>query len=61
MFPDVSDGLVQLAALTTLIPPLTQVDLHVLLQQVACQEVFVTHHTLEGLAACRGKHTDQLL
>lgn len=57
VFPDVSDGLVQLAALTTLIPPLTQVDLHVLLQQVACQEVFVTHHTLEGLAACREENT----
>ena len=49
---DVSDGLVELATLSALVPPLAEVDLHVLLQQVARQELLLTLHTLEGLVAC---------
>lgn len=46
------DGFVQLATLTTLVPPLTDVDFHVFLQQVTSQKLLVAQCALKGLVAC---------
>lgn len=48
----VPDSLEQLAALCTLVPTLSHVHLHVLLQHVAGQELLLTCRTLKGLVAC---------
>lgn len=53
MFTDVPDGLVQFATLATLVPPLTDVDLHVLLQQVTSQKVLLTDCALKRLITCK--------
>lgn len=45
------NSLEQLPALTTLVPALGHVHLHVLLQHVAGQEFLLTCHTLKWLAA----------
>lgn len=52
MLADVSDSSVQLAALATLVSPLTHMDFHVFLQQVARQKLLVTQCALEGLVTC---------
>lgn len=49
---NVPDGFVQLAALAALVAPLADVDLHVLLQQVAGQELLLAQGALEGLVTC---------
>lgn len=49
MLADVPDGLVELATLAALVPPLADVGLHVFLQQVASEELFLAKGTLEGL------------
>lgn len=51
------DGFVQLAALAALVPPLADMDFHVLLQQVASQELLLAQGALEGLVACGRRRT----
>lgn len=46
------DGSVQLATLPTLVPPLTDMDFHVFLQQVTSQKLLVAQCALKGLVAC---------
>lgn len=57
VFPHVSDGFEQLAALSTLVAPLADVHLHVFLQQVTCQELLVTHYALKRFVSCDKKST----
>lgn len=57
---NVPDGLVQLAALAALVPPLADVDFHVLLQQVARQKLLLAQGALEGLVACAGRRKGKL-
>lgn len=49
------DGFVQLATLTALVPPLTDMDLHVFLQQVTSQKLFMAQCALKGLVTCINK------
>lgn len=49
VLPNVPNGFVQLSALATLIPPLTDVDFHVLLQQVTSQKLLMAQSALKGL------------
>lgn len=57
VLPHVTDGLVEFATLAALVAPLTQVHLHVLLQQVARQELLLAHHALKRLVACETQKT----
>lgn len=54
----VPDSLEQLTALTTLVPALSHVHLHVLLQHVACEELLVTIHTLKWFVTCQENSTE---
>lgn len=57
-----SDGFVQLATLTALVPPLTDMDLHVFLQQVTSQKLFMAQCALKGLVTCiKTKNTQRKL
>lgn len=51
----VPNGFVQLATLTTLVPPLTDMDFHVFLQQVTGQKLLLAKCALKGLVACKEK------
>lgn len=57
---NVPNGFVQLAALAALVPPLADVDFHVLLQQVASQKLLLAQGALEGLVACGGRRHGKL-
>lgn len=50
---DVPNGFVQLATLTTLIPPLTDMNFHVFLQQVTCEKLLLAKCAFKGLVACK--------
>lgn len=47
-----SDGFIQLATLTTLVPPLTDMEFHVFLKQVTTQKLPMAQSALKGLVTC---------
>ena len=54
------DGFVQLATLATLVPPLTDMDFHVFLQQVTSQKLLVAKRALKGLVTCMERKITRL-
>lgn len=53
------NGFVQLATLTTLVPPLTDMDLHVFLEQVTSEKLLVAECALEWFVTCMKREDKQ--
>lgn len=60
VLPNVPNGFVQLSALATLVPSLTDVDFHVLLQQVTSQKLLMAQSALKGLVTCEENRNAKL-